>query len=163
MTLLLIFCSDSLKKIRQKIKGKIAYIVPGIVSSSDYFLSRILEIPLYASDMDITKSIFTKSGNKRIFELNNIAFPTSAWDIETETEFYDSLTDLINKYMTVNIWILKMDNEINGRGIAYIQLDKSKIFNELKTERLKNSITEDTFIVDLKIFLMKVNYFFNKI
>lgn len=159
LTLMLIFSSESLRKIRTKIKGKIAYIVPGIVSYCDHFLSRILEIPIYASDIDITKSIFTKSGNKRIFELNNITFPTSAWDIENEGEFYDSLTDLINKYMNVNIWIFKMDNEINGRGIAYLQLDKSKIFNELKTERIKNSITEETFIADLKLFLMKVKIF----
>ena len=49
-----------------------------------------------------------------------------------------------------------MDSEINGRGIAHLQLDKSKVYNELKTERLKNSITEETYIADLKLFLMKV-------
>jgi hypothetical protein len=159
---MLIFSGESLRKIRAKIKGKIAYIIPGIISENDYFLSRILEIPIYAGDINLTKSLFTKSGNKRIFELNNIPFPTSAWDIENEEEFYDSLTDLINKYMNVNVWIFKMDNEINGRGIAYLQLDKSKIFFELKTEKQKNSISEETFISDLKLFLMKVKNFIKK-
>jgi hypothetical protein len=157
---MLIFSGESLRKIRAKIKGKIAYIIPGIISHNDHYLARILEIPIYAGDLNVSKSIFSKSGNKRIFELNNIPFPTSAWDIENEEEFYDSLTDLINKYMNVNVWIFKIDNEINGRGIAHLQLDKSKIFFELKTERQKNSITEEIFISDLKLFLIKVFKFY---
>ena len=55
-----------------------------------------------------------------------------------------------------------MDSEVNGRGIAYIQLDKIKTFTELKKERQNGYIDDENFDVELKTILIKVkfNYFF---
>lgn len=154
---MLLFSSKSLEKIRKKIKNKNAYIVPGLVSNDDYFLANVLNCPILTDEFELTNTIFTKSGSKRVFELNNIPFPISAWDIQTEAEFYETLADLIRKYLHVNVWLFKIDNEINGRGIAYLQLDKIKSFIELKKEKNNNSITDETFLVDLKNILIKVN------
>ncbi len=147
---MLLFSGKSLCKIRNKIAGKISYIVPGIVSKYDLSLSCFLESPILMDEYELTRALFCKSGTKRVFELINVAFPISAWDIKTEEEFYNSLVDLIKKYITINIWIFKMDSEINGRGIAYIQLDKIKAFTELRKERQSGIIDDDLLEESLK-------------
>jgi hypothetical protein len=153
------FSSVSLSKIRRKIKGKTSYIVPGIVSKHDLTLSIFLECPILMDEFELTKTLFTRSGSKRVFELTNMAFPISAWDIRNEEEFYNSLIDLIKRYITVNIWIFKMDTEVNGRGIAYIQLDKIKAFIDLRKERQSGIIEDEMFELGLRDFLKKVHFF----
>ncbi len=153
---MLLFSNLSLEKIRKKIQYKTAYIIPGIISKDDYLLSNLLNCPLFADDFDLVKTLFSKSGSKRVFEINNIAFPISAWDIRNEEEFYETLAGLIKKYIHVNIWVFKMNDEIHGRGIAHIQLDKINSYNELKKERINDIINEETFLIDLKNILIKV-------
>ena len=157
---MLLFSDVSLKKIRNLISGKNAYIVPGTISKSDLNLSNYLEVPILMGDQELTKTLFTKSGSKRVFELTNMAFPISAWDIRNEEEFYNSLIDLINKYISVNIWIFKMDSEVNGRGIAYIQMDKIKEFVDLRKERMTGLIDEEFFMEEMRDYLPRV-FFFN--
>ena len=72
---------------------------------------------------------------KLVFEANEVQVPVSAWDIKTEFEFYASLSHLIASFEQYNIWVVKLDNEKNGRGIAYIQLDKIQQYNELKRKK----------------------------
>jgi hypothetical protein len=150
---MLLFSDLSLNSIRNEVKGKNAYIVPGTISINEMNLSYNLDIPILMEDVELTRAIFTKSGSKRIFELNNMAFPISAWDIRNEEEFYNSIVDLIIKYPYVNIWIFKMNSEVNGRGIAYIQLDKDNIFSDLLKERTSNLIDEDYFKEELKEYI----------
>lgn len=150
------FSSVSLTNIIKKIKGKNSYIVPGVVSKYDLTLSVFLECPILMDEFELTKTLFSKSGSKRVFELTNMAFPISAWDIRNEEEFYSSLIDLIKKYITVNIWIFKMDTEVNGRGIAYVQLDKIKVFVDLRKERQSGIIDDDMFELGLRDFIKKV-------
>lgn len=153
---MLLFSCMSLNRIKNVIKGKNSFIVPGVVSKYDVTLSMYLECPILMDEFEITKTLFSKSGSKRVFELTNMAFPISAWDIRSEEEFYNSLIDLITKYLTVNIWIFKMDSEVNGRGIAYIQLDKIKAFLELRKERQSGIIDEENFQGELRMILQKV-------
>ena len=86
-------------------------------------------------DLFQTETIFTKSGSKLVFEANEVQVPVSAWDIKTEFEFYASLSHLIASFEQYNIWVIKLDNERNGRGIAYVQLDKIQQYNELKRKK----------------------------
>ena len=86
-------------------------------------------------DLFQTEAIFTKSGAKLVFEANEVQVPVSAWDIKTEFEFYASLSHLIASFEQYNIWVIKLDNERNGRGIAYVQLDKIQQYNELKRKK----------------------------
>ena len=59
-------------------------------------------------------SIFNKSGCKRIFELTGLALPISSWDIYKIDDFYKNLTFLISNFLSVNIWIFKINNEHSG-------------------------------------------------
>ena len=153
---LLLLSTKTLNKIKEIIGEKEAYIIPGNGGKTEVELSMVLNCPIFMGDLFQVETIFTKSGSKLIFEANDIHVPISAWDIKEENEFYDSLSHLITTYPNYNIWVFKMDNEVYGRGIAYIQLDKiqpyldlrkkkeiyenKKKFEELLCEVLKNMI-----------------------
>ena len=134
---LLLLSPKTINNIKKKLEkeNKEAYIVPGSVSKSEVELSILLGVPILMGDLFQTETIFTKSGSKLVFEANEIQVPVSAWDIKTEFEFYASLSHLIASFEQYNIWVIKLDNEKNGRGIAYVQLDKIQQYNELKRKK----------------------------
>ena len=134
---LLLLSPKTIQNIKKKIEkeNKEAYIVPGGVSKTEVEISILLGVPILMGDLFQTETIFTKSGAKLVFEANEIQVPVSAWDIKTEFEFYASLSHLIASFEQYNIWIIKLDSEKNGRGIAYVQLDKIQQYNELKRKK----------------------------
>ena len=134
---LLLLSPKTINKIKKKIETdkKEAFIVPGVAGKTEMELSILLGIPILMGDLFQTETIFTKSGAKLVFEANEIQVPVSAWDIKTEFEFYASLSHLIASFEQYNIWVIKLDNEKNGRGIAYVQLDKIQQYNELKRKK----------------------------
>ena len=134
---LLLLSPKTIQKIKKKLEKekKEAYIVPGSVSKTEVELSILLGVPILMGDLFQTEAIFTKSGSKLVFEANEVQVPVSAWDIKTEFEFFASLSHLIASFEQYNIWVIKLDNEKNGRGIAYVQLDKIQQYNELKRKK----------------------------
>ena len=134
---LLLLSPNTIRNIKKKLEKekKEAYIVPGSVSKTEVELSILLGVPILMGDLFQTETIFTKSGSKLVFEANEVQVPVSAWDIKTEFEFYASLSHLIASFEQYNIWVIKLDNERNGRGIAYVQLDKIQQYNELKRKK----------------------------
>ena len=73
----------------------------------------------------------TKSSCKRLF--NSIEIPTapSSYEIYDEREFINSLTLLIVNNPMVKRWVFKIDDEFNGRGIAFINLHEVKGMKKL--------------------------------
>ena len=134
---LLLLSPNTIRNIKNKLEKekKDAFIVPGCVSKTEVELSILLGIPILMGDLFQTETIFTKSGAKLVFEANEISVPVSAWDIKSEFEFYASLSHLIASFEQYNLWIFKIDNEKNGRGIAYVQLDKIQQYNEIKRKK----------------------------
>ena len=131
---LLLLSPKTVNQIKKMIKDKEAYIIPGNGGKIEVELSMLLESPIFMGDLFQSETIFTKSGAKLIYEANEMNVPVSAWDIKTEFEFYASLAHLVTTYSEYETWVFKMDNEFNGRGIAYIQLDKIQPYLELKKE-----------------------------
>ena len=116
-------------------KNKYSYIVPGIVGQMEEYLSYLLEIPIMMGNPEKINSLFNKSGIKSFLEINEIPFPMSAWDIKTSEEFYSSLAHLIALYPSIRIWIMKSNNDINGRTISYLDTDKIDFIVQLKKDR----------------------------
>lgn len=52
--------------------------------------------------------------------------PISQVDIYDEQEFYLSLSKLIAHNLYVPMWMFKIDDEVNGRGHAYLNMDHIK-------------------------------------
>ena len=135
---LIYFSHKLISEIKSLVKYKEAYIIPGEISNLEERLSCLLEKPIMMGNKNQIDLIFNKSGIKSVFELNEIPFPISAWDIKTKEEFYSSLAHLIVTYPTIQVWIFKCNLETNGRGIAYLNIKKIDVINEFKLEQKNN-------------------------
>ena len=58
--------------------------------------------------------------------------PICQVDIYDEQEFIHSLAQLIAKNLYVTTWIFKIDDEFNGRGHAWLNVDTIKPIQNLK-------------------------------
>ncbi len=143
---------------------KYAYIVPGIISPLEEYISYLLEQPIFMGNKNQIDLIFNKSGIKSAFELNDIAFPISAWDIKTEEEFYSSLAHLIATYPTIEVWLFKTNVDSNGKGIAYLNINNIEIVNDLRYEKkinpeFTNELYQEKLYYQLKnILIQNVKY-----
>ena len=126
-------------EIKSLVFGKNCYIIPGIVGEIEEKLSIALNIPMLMSPKNEIDFIFNKSGIKSTFEINDIPFPISAWNIITEEEFYSSLAHLIVSYPKIRIWIFKGNYDTYSTGIAYFNTDKIDIINQLRMEKKNNN------------------------
>ena len=61
----------------------------------------------------------------------------SSVDIYDDNEFYMSLARLIANNLYVNKWLFKIDDEFNGRGHAYINIDQVKALTNLKKKPMQ--------------------------
>ena len=135
---LLYLSPKTLNQIKFKCQNKYSYIIPGMVGQIEENLSYILDIPILMGNIEKINEMFTKSRIKSILEINEIPFAMSAWDIKTPEEFYSSLAHLIAMYPSIRIWIMKQNNDINGRTVSYLDTEKINFIAELKKDKKKN-------------------------
>ena len=78
--------------------------------------------------------------------MNNIPFPISAWNIRSTEEFYSSLSHLIATYPAIRIWVIKANNDINGKTVAYLDTDKIELIEQLKKiKKIDKNFTVELF------------------
>ena len=135
---LIYFSPKLIKEIKLLTKYKEAYIIPGEISDLEERLCYMLDKPILMGNKNQVDLIFNKSGVKSVFELNEIPFPISAWDIKTEEEFYSSLAHLIVTYPAIQVWLFKCNPETNGKGIAFLNIANINIVNDFKLEQKNN-------------------------
>ena len=157
---LLVFSNRALNQIKGLVFNKKCYIIPGTPADIEENLAVKLNIPILMSPKSQIDLIFNKSGTKSLFEINDIPFPISAWNIITEEEFYSSLAHLIATYPNIKIWIFKGNLDKNATGIAYLNIDKIEIINQLRNEKKNNKdfTTEklqEKIFINLKSILIK--------
>ena len=158
---LLFFSKKTLQKIKNLVKNKKSYIIPGIIGDIEEQLSLALNIPILLSPKNNIDLILNKSSLKTFLEKNAISFPISAWDIITQDEFYSSLVHLISSYPNINIWIFKTNYDHNSIGIAYLNTDKIDLINQYRKDlKLKKSFEEKKIIK--KNFLYELKHILNK-
>ena len=158
---LLFFSKKTLQKIKNLVKNKNSYIIPGIIGNIEEQLSLALNIPILMSPENNTDLIINKSSLKTFLEKNNIPFPISAWDIITQDEFYSSLVHLISSYPNINIWIFKTNYDRNSIGIAYLNTDKIDLINQFRHDLKLRKTSEEKKIIK-KNFLFELKKVLNK-
>ena len=129
---LLLYSPKALKRIRTLTKGKPAFLIPGYPSNDDIKLAFELKIPIFSGDPQKHFSNSSKSAAKRLFLGCEIPCPPGAYEIYDEKELINSLTILIANNITINNWIFKIDDEFNGRGIAWFSVNGINYFKELR-------------------------------
>lgn len=108
-----------LQRIRNLIKGKEAYIVPGHMHSDDLYVADKLGIPILGTEPDIAQLYSLKSGAHRIFESVNVQTGPREYDIYTQQQLEEALAKLIIQNLHINRWLFKIDNNFDGRGTAF--------------------------------------------
>ncbi|CAD8077422.1 unnamed protein product [Paramecium primaurelia] len=140
---LLYYSPRALKRIKSLIRGQSAYIVPGVCSNDDIKISDILNIPIFSGIPQLHQYYSTKSGCKVLFDELQMPQPPTIRNIYDEKELINSLSVLIIKNPNINTWIIKVDDEQQGRGIAWLEVQKMiKNLQPLEINQLAQLLTK---------------------
>ncbi|KAL4463088.1 hypothetical protein ABPG74_007089 [Tetrahymena malaccensis] len=143
---LLLYSPKALKRIKNLIKGKQAYIVPGYPSNDDIKLAKSIDVPLMSGDPQQHMICSTKSGAKRIFNQCEIPTAPGAYEIYEEKEFINTLAILILNNIRVDTWLFKIDDEVGSRGIAYLNVDSIAFLKKLRKQTIQIEIGQELLI-----------------
>lgn len=106
----------------------------------DLQLAVELNLPLLAPEPDVAALYSSKSGNKRIFAAADVPVAPGAHDIFEEEDFYRYFAKLIVDHLDCQLWVMKIDNEFNGRGIASFDPSTLKVMAALRREKATHSV-----------------------
>ncbi|XP_074533228.1 IQ motif-containing protein H [Halichoeres trimaculatus] len=119
LSTLLKYSPHTLKRIRNLIQGKQAYIVGGVAHVDDLAVADELGVPILASEPAIAQLYSTKSGGRRIFAVAELDVPPGQGDICSLNQLHETLAELMTQNINVQRWLFKIDSELSGRGTAY--------------------------------------------
>jgi hypothetical protein len=119
---MLLYSPRCLKRIRNFCRGKEAYLVPSVVGPEDKLLSQILGMPLMGPEPTICRTLGSKLGAKQIFEEAQVNMPTGTTAGRSEGEFFERFAGMIVSNPSIPRWIMKVDDEFNGRGHAHFDV-----------------------------------------
>ncbi|XP_059161513.1 IQ domain-containing protein H-like isoform X2 [Physella acuta] len=119
LSTILKYSPRTLKRIKNLIKGRDAYMVTGIPHKDDLAVADALDVPILCPEPDVAHLYSTKSGCKRILASSNIDIPPAEYDVYSLGQLHECLAQLVTENLGVQRWLFKLDDEFDGRGIAY--------------------------------------------
>ncbi|XP_069018763.1 IQ motif-containing protein H [Embiotoca jacksoni] len=129
LSTLLKYSPRTLKRIRNLIQGKQAYIVGGVAHMDDLAVADELGVPILGSEPAVAQLYSTKSGGRRIFAGAEVDVPPGQGDIYSLNQLHETLAELMAQYIVVKRWLFKMDSEHGGRGTAYCDVNHLSCYN----------------------------------
>ncbi|XP_067276603.1 IQ motif-containing protein H isoform X2 [Pseudorasbora parva] len=123
---LLKYSPRTLKRIKNLIQGKQAYMIGSVTHIDDLAVADELEVPFLGTEPAVAQLYSTKSGGRRIFSSAGVDMPPGKWDIYTLEQLYEGLAQLMTEHMEVQRWLFKIDSEVAGRGTAYCDVSNLK-------------------------------------
>lgn len=120
-----LYSSKCLKRIKNYIKNKTAYIVPGYPSNSYVRIADILDVPIYGGLPSQSIYLSSKIGSQKLMH----RYLPSIVDVFSLDEVYTSLATLIRRHPDVERWVFKMNDERNSRGNAYFDVKSIRNVN----------------------------------
>lgn len=128
----------TLQRISNLIRGRTAYIVTGIPHKDDLAVADELDVPILCPEPEVASLYSTKSGCKRVFAAASIDTPPGEYDIYSLGQLHECLAQLVTENLWVKRWLFKLDDEFDGRGIAYCDVTEHlKCFKWAQKEALR--------------------------
>ena len=81
LSTILKYSDRTLKRLKNLIRGREAYIVTGMPHDDDLYISEYLNVPVLCPEPEVSYLYTTKSGSKRIFASAKAAVPPSEYDV----------------------------------------------------------------------------------
>eukprot|EP00668_Euglena_longa_P032973 GGOE01042466.1.p1 GENE.GGOE01042466.1~~GGOE01042466.1.p1 ORF type:complete len:905 (-),score=220.92 GGOE01042466.1:122-2485(-) len=119
----MVLCSDRLlRRIASYVQGRTAYFVFRDTSKEDFALAMKLALPIVGCEPSLRSTFSTKSGCQRIFEAADVVVPPGESDLYEESCIFHALANAISTYPEYPRWLLKINREVRGRGVAYFDV-----------------------------------------
>ncbi|XP_053405574.1 IQ domain-containing protein H-like isoform X3 [Mercenaria mercenaria] len=119
LSTLLKYSPQALFRVKNLIKGREAYMMTNVPHVDDLDIAQYLNVPIFAPEPEVAHLYSTKSGCQRIFASANVETPPGDHDVYTMGLLHECLAQLITENLNVKRWLFKLDDEFDGRGIAY--------------------------------------------
>ncbi|WAQ98912.1 IQCH-like protein [Mya arenaria] len=122
LSTLLKYSPQTMLRIKNLIRGREAYMMTNVPHVDDLDIANYLEVPIFAPEPEVAHLYSTKSGCKRIFASAKVDMPPSEYDIYSLGLLHESMAQLVTENLLVKRWLFKLDDEFDGRGIAYCDI-----------------------------------------
>ena len=121
-TKLLYYSPRCIKRIKDIVKDKPCFLIPGFPSTEDIKLCNTLNCYLLSSDPIKSKTLASKSQSRRLFAASDLPVAPGAIEISDKEEMINNLALLVIKNPNIDTWVFKIDDEFAGRGLALYSL-----------------------------------------
>jgi len=134
---LILYSPKCLQRLRTLLRGKNAYIVPGLAGWPEKKLAELLDVPLLGPDPGVRQLYAARSSMKRILIEANVNIALGAHDVYDEESLLLSLSRLIAGNPFTDRWIVKIDVDYDNLSWAYLEVTKLSCISLLRREKIK--------------------------
>jgi hypothetical protein len=129
---LTLYSPHLMKQIQTIIENKYAYIVNGFPSFNDEKLSVKLQAAIVTGVPSFNRIFTQKFAAKSLFQKLKLPTLASSPFIRTQRDLFHSVANLMVENPNTKRWMVKINDEFNGRGLAQLNTDNFTILNDLQ-------------------------------